>query len=121
MNPFPKSPQRVVTIIIEEDGNQTFLASDSADCFLECGETLTRRASHVLPVNFWKRQAFRALRAVTRDTSRIAQWTRSWQGPWLVDTAPTAGILLQGRWMNRQDAIAAEVAFLNDYFLRRTL
>jgi hypothetical protein len=120
LKPFPKTPHKIVTITIEDDGTQTFLKTDSADIFLEQGEVITRRASHVYPVNFWKRTAFRALRTVVSDTSRIAYWTRTWQGPWLVDTAPTAGVVLEGRWVKRQDAITAEVTFLNDWFLRRT-
>ena len=118
--PFKPLPRKVVTITINEDGSQTYLKTDSADVFLECGEVITRRASHVLPAAFWKRQAFRLLRALVLDTSRIAAWSRTWVGPWLVDTRPTAGVILQGRWMNRQDAIDAEIVFfLNDYFLRR--
>jgi hypothetical protein len=119
MKPFPKTPQRIVTFIIDEKGDQVFLRSDSADCFLELGEVITRRASHVLPAAFWKRQAFRVLRALSSDTSRLAAWSRTWVGPWLVDTAPTAGVVLQGRWMIRQDAIDAEIIFLNDYFAER--
>ncbi len=112
-------PRKIVTIIIEEDGTQTFLKTDSADIFLECGETLTRRASHVEPADWARRVAFTVLRFIFPDTGRVAAWTRTWRGPWLVDTTPTAGVLLDGSWMNRQDAIEAEVAFLNDWFVRR--
>jgi hypothetical protein len=120
VKPFPPTPYKVVTLIINEDGSQTFLKTDSADCFLELGEVVTGRASHVLPATFWKRQAFRLFR-ILGDAGRIAQWTRGWRGPWLVDTAPTAGVVLEGRWMNRQDAIAAEVAFLNDWLTERKI
>jgi hypothetical protein len=118
--PFKPLPRKIVTVLVE-NGNLTFLATDSADCFLELGTVITRRASHVFPANFWKRQAFRILRILVSDTSRLAAWSRTWRGPWLVDTKPTAGVVLNGRWMNRQDAIDAEVEFLNDYFLRRTI
>ena len=110
---------KIITITIDENGDQIFLKTDATDCFLECGEVVTHRASHVFPVAFWKRQAFRLLRALVPDHSRLAAWSRMWRGPWLVDTAPTAGVVLQGRWMNRQDAIDAEIAFLNQYFLER--
>jgi len=96
----------------------TYLKTDSADIFLECGETITRRASHVLPARFWKRLAFRVCRILGR-TGRVAEWTRTWRGPWLVDTSPTAGVVLVGRWVNRQDAIDAEVTFLNSWFAER--
>src|ERR1700676_402677 len=87
--PFPSTPQKIVTMTIEEDGNAVFLATDSADIFLEMGTVITRRASHVLPSAFWKRQVFRVLRTFTPDIGRIAAWTRTWKGPWLVDTRPT--------------------------------
>ena len=102
MKPFAKTPQKIVTVTIEESGNAVFLATDSADIFLEMGTILTRRASHVLPSKFWKRQAFRILRTLTPDTGRVAAWTRTWKGPWLVDTKPVGGVVLTGRWMSRQ-------------------
>jgi hypothetical protein len=37
----------------------------------------------------------------------------------MVDTTPTAGVVLEGRWMLRQDAIDAEIKFLNSWFLER--
>lgn len=116
--PFQKTPYKVVILTIDENGDQVFLKTDSADVFLEQGEVITKRASHVFPELFWKRLAFRILR-ILGDRGRVAQWTRTWQGPWLVDTKPTAGVVLSGRWMNRQDAIDAEVIFLNEWFARR--
>jgi hypothetical protein len=110
---------KLVVVTIEDDGNLTFLATESSDVFLELGRVITRRASHVYPSKWWKRVIFRLLRTLTPDAGRIAAWTRTWQGPWLVDTKPTAGVVLGGRWMNRQGAIDAEVVFLNDWFAER--
>jgi hypothetical protein len=131
--PFPPTPYKVVTLTIEEDGTQTFLKTDSADIFLEQGEVVTRRASHVEPYNFWLRLMFTVLRFIFPDTGRVAAWTRTWACRWRVNTSPVGGPILT--WADvwgmdsgygsldrvacfavRQNAIAAEVKFLNNYF-----
>ena len=117
MKPFPKTERRVVTVTIDESGDMVFLRTPESDIFLELGETITRRASRVLPAAFWSRIAFKAIRYFVHDDSASAAWCRTWRGPWMVDTTPTAGVVLEGRWMNRQDAINAEIAFLNRWFL----
>ena len=117
MKPFPKTERRVVTVTIDESGDLVFLNSPEHDIFLELGETVTRRASHVVPASFWSRLAFNAIRYFVHDDSASAEWCRTWRGPWMVDTTPTAGVVLEGRWMIRQDAIDAEIAFLNRWFL----
>jgi hypothetical protein len=113
----------------------TYLATDSADIFLECGETITRRASHVEPATFWSRVAFHILRRFVTDKSRIAAWTRTWKCEWQINTSPVGGPLLRwkdtenwragvwpekiARYAVRQDAIDAEIAFLNGWFAER--
>ena len=136
MQPFPKTPHKVVTITINEDGTQTFLKTDSADIFLEQGETITRRASHVEPAEFIERVLFTLLRSLFADTSAVAAWTRTWNTLWRVNTKPVGGPILCWKhvhpptigtcvaddpvyWNNRQEAIEAEVAFLNEWFVRR--
>ena len=135
MKPFPKTERRVVTVTIDESGDLVFLRTPESDIFLELGETITRRASHVLPVRFWQRQAFRILRTLFGDYGRIAQWTREWSTWWYVDTSPVGGHILRwndthgdyvckmwagsctAMWEQREDAIRAEVGFLNRFFL----
>lgn len=140
MKPFPKTPKKIVTVTIEEDGTMTYLATDSADIFMDCGETITRRASHVEPYTFWPRVAFHILRRFVTDKSRIAAWTRTWTCLWRVNTAPVGGPILKlkhlpsdcgldmkntvwgndiATWSNRQDAIDAEIKFLNTWFAER--
>jgi hypothetical protein len=135
--PFAPTPQKIVTITIDENGDQVFLKTDSADVFLEQGEVITRRASHVEPADFWRRLAFSVLRKLTPDTSRIAAWTRTWNCLWRVNTKPVGGPILTHfhvkpetqslmwdaiAWFpNRQDAIDAEVQFLNRWFAERTI
>ena len=136
---FPIPPQKIVTIIIDENGDQVFLKTDSADVFLEQGEVITRRASHVEPAYFWQRVAFSVLRKLTPDTSRIAAWTRTWKCLWRVNTKPVGGPILthghvhdypidkQWCWdiialfVDRQEAIDAEVQFLNRWFAERAI
>lgn len=47
------------------------------------GTARRQRASHILPVNRVKRAFFTALRTVFGERGRVAEWTRSWVGPWL--------------------------------------
>ena len=133
MKPFANQVDKIVTITIEDDGNLTFLATESSDVFLELGRVVTRRASHVEPAAFWDRQAFRVLRTLFTDDSRVAAWTRTWNTLWRVDTRPVGGpiLLCKHVWdtrpgdnyiamfSDRQEAIAAEVKFLNQFFAER--
>ena len=119
MKPFPKTERRVVTVTIDESGDMVFLNSPEHDVFLELGETITRRASHITPRAFWSKLAFNALRMLVSDNSKIAAWTRTWSGPWQIDMRAVGGPVVNGEWTTRQAAIDYEVAFLNDWFLRR--
>jgi hypothetical protein len=135
MKPFPKSPQKVVTVVIDEHGNLEYLKTDSCDVLLELGEVITRRASHVEPATFWTRVWFHIIRTLVSDKSRVAAWTRNWKCLWRVNTAPVGGPILRhihvdpnskqwawdviAVWENRQDAIDAEITFLNKWFLTR--
>lgn len=132
MKPFPKTPAKIVTLTIEEDGSQTYLKTDAADIFLECGEVVTRRASHVEPADLPRRIAFSLIRRLVADDSKIAAWTRTWSVYWRINTSPVGGWILQwsdvddtsrdasiATWRNRQQAIEAEVSFLNGWFARR--
>ena len=133
---FKPLPYKVICVTIDEEGNNTFLKTDSADCFLEQGETITRRASHVEPVRLSLRLAFSLLRTLFPDTGAVAAWTRTWGCEWRINTKPVGGPVLTwahvapskcAAWMDdlvftthsRQEAIDAEIVFLNDWFLRR--
>jgi hypothetical protein len=134
MKPWPKQDHKIVTVTIEDDGRMTYLATDSADVFMECGTTITRRASHVEPASFWLRRVFHFLR-LFGDKNKIAEWTRGWRCLWRVNTAPIGGPILTwkhtnnwrasvwpdvtAKWTNRQDAIDNEINFLNIWFAER--
>ena len=136
---FPKTPEKIIAVTIDENGDVVMLKIDAADVFLEQGVRVTSRASHVEPYFFWDRVLFHILRTLFADDSRVAAWTRTWQCWWRVNTAPVGGPILTwadvwdpvgampiphvghrtAAWKDRQRAIAAEVTFLNKYFLER--
>jgi hypothetical protein len=135
MKPYPKTQQKVLTVTIDENGDLLYLKSDLADVLLECGEVVQRRASHVEPASRDLRILFHTLRFIFGEQGRIADWTRKWVCLWRVNTAPVGGPILRMKdvrtpcpqamreniavWLNRQEAIDAEIAFLNRYFLER--
>ena len=124
----------IIDCTVDENGDVLYLATEANDRFLKQPDSVTRRASHVEPHNFWLRIAFRILRTISGDKNTIAAWTRNWRCLWRVDTRPVGGpvlhywdvpmydwakgckvtkdgIILYG---DRQKAIDAEIKFLND-------
>ena len=67
-----------------------------------------RRGGRVVPVNPIRRTAFRLLRWLFGDRGRVAAWTRTWSGPWLV-VVPTGAL---GPFADRDAAVQAEVEYL---------
>jgi len=116
-----ENQSHVVTITIEENGDQTFLNTKGSDIFLEIGQTKTQRASHVEPDALLPRLAFHLLRGLFGDKGRVAEWTRNWQILWRVNTKPVGGPILERRFWNRQFAIEHEVEFLDQFFFERTI
>lgn len=133
---FPKTEQKIVTATIDENGDVIFLATDSNDIFLNHGTVVTKRASHVEPGARYERWLFHLLRAVFGDKGRVSNWTRTWKTLWRVNTSPVGGPILTwadvwgdpvprgmsnriALWQHRQNAIDAEVKFLNVWFLER--
>jgi hypothetical protein len=123
-----------ITITIESSGDLTFLDMEAAQAFKELGTARTRRASHVEPYAFWPRLAFRVIRMVVSDDSPAASRTRFWGVDWRVNTRPVGGPILRWRhvckstvpypdviyrFAKREDAIAAEIEFLDKYFLEK--
>lgn len=124
----------IITMTIEANGDAVLLATPGSEAFLDCGEVKTRRASHVEPANLVYRVAFHVLRWFG-DKNQIAEWTRHWPIVWRVNTEPVGGWVLRwsdiedelgpngedgvALWLDRQEAIEAEIKFLNNYFLVR--
>lgn len=57
---------------------------EAEDITAELGRVTKTRASHVLPAHWFKRIAFRMIRAAAGERGRIAEWCRNWRGPWQV-------------------------------------
>lgn len=75
------------------------------------GPCVVRRASHVVPLNFWLRLAFRVVRAICRDDSATAAWTRRWPCQWIVDMTCSGGPIF-GPFRSRWVAVRCEAAWL---------
>lgn len=98
-------------ITIGTDGQLEYVNKpELAEAFATSGTATLKRASHVTPVNWILRLAFRALRAHTNDDSPWAAFTRAWPCRWQVAIidGPTFGPFRQ-----RSAAIDAEVRWLN--------
>ena len=125
----------VLTVVIEENGDMTFLDTPHAQAFADAiGHGRKQRASHVEPASFWLRVLFHVLRFFASDKDRIAEWTRHWPCRWRVNTSPVGGPILRlhdvydwcgcprnsiATFHDRQNAINAEIKFLNKWFLER--
>jgi hypothetical protein len=101
---IPRDPARPIQFV-----NDARLAG-----LLKHGPAQVHRGSYILPISRPKRWAFRLFRRLFGETGRVAAWTRSWRGPWRVDLGPSAGPVIQP-FTNRQDAIDAEIVWLNQH------
>jgi hypothetical protein len=126
MKTYPKTERRVVTVTIDESGDMVYLNTPENDIFMELGERITTRASHVEPYALLPRLLFTAIRYFVHDDSALAAWTRGWRCKWRVNLSPLGGPILRGydyfgdwvlSWDNRQDAIRAEIVAVNNFFL----
>jgi hypothetical protein len=95
---FAKTARNIITCTVDENGDVIYLATDANDAFLNHGDVVTKRASHVEPELLVYRLVFRFLR-LFGDKTRIAEWTRNWPVLWRVDTRPCGrpGSALLGR------------------------
>ena len=76
-------------------------------------QTADERGGHVLPASPLKRAAFKALRRVFKSQGRVSDWTRNWEGPWIIVSAKT-GERLPGSYASHRQAVRSEV----DYIIR---
>jgi len=102
--------------IDESTANVRFLLTHQGQLFLD-GESIVRRASHIEPSNMLLRVLFIALRGIVDDSSRIAEWTRTWNCAWRVNLIPVNGPVIDHQWLNRADAIQFEIEWLNVNFI----
>ena len=81
--------------------------------------------------DFFERVLFTLIRRFADDDSSTAAWTRTWVGPWRVNTKPVGGPILTwghiegnddrrvATFYSRQNAIDKEILFLNKFFGER--
>lgn len=100
-----------LSVVIKGDGQVVFLDHDGLGGMRSLGDCARRRASHVEPVRWSLRLAFRLIRSVVSDESRVAGWTRKWRCLWGVDLSLSGGPAL-GPFVTREAAIAAEESWL---------
>jgi len=105
-----------ITVTFDEHGNIQCIKCPELAFLAALGPTRHDRASHVLPVNRLMRWLFRKLRHVCEDDSPLAEFTRRWPCRWQADLALCGGPVL-GPFTRRQDAIAAEVAWIETNIL----
>ena len=106
---------QAVSVVIRDDGDLVCLNNEAAACFTELGSVTTRRASHVEPEERPLRFLFHVLRYIFGDKGRMSEFTRHWPCTWRVNLTPVGGPVMSHRWQLRQDAIDAEVEWLNDH------
>jgi hypothetical protein len=97
-----------VILTIDHSGRVDYIAGHGLDLG-DQGQTTKQRASHVEPTSWPLRLLFHAIRQFVRDDSAAAGWTRGWPCTWRVRVL---GGPCWGTYRNRQQAIAAEVAWL---------
>lgn len=105
-----------LTVSIDDDGNVTFLVSEMSR-FLVDDSSSIKRASHVEPVNGFLRILFYMLRAMFGDYGITANLTRRMPCLWRVNLAPVNGPVLSDTYRDRQQAISAEIVWLETNFL----
>jgi hypothetical protein len=101
-------------IFVRPDGTVKHVSVDEfATDFL--GKKTVTRASNVEPVNKWLRVLFHVLRRVFGENGRCAAWTRRWPCLWQANLYLSGGPIF-GPFQYRQDAVAAEVYWLNQQY-----
>ena len=112
--------QNEVTFVVDDStGDAVYLVTEAA-ASLQLGAS-PQRASHVIPRNFVLRGLFFLLRYWLGDKGRMSDFTRSWKCAWIIDTRPVGGPILPTIYYDRKQAINAEVAYLNQLFIWRTV
>lgn len=103
-----------MNLFIAPDGTVRAVACDDLRPIMaELGDVRERRASHVWPVHEDTQLAFRALRFLFGERGRIADWCRTWSGPWGIywPENPKACVFWS---MSRQECLEWEHARLEE-------
>lgn len=105
------------SIIVVDDDYLTCIQTGDTSELESLGQSKVTRASNVMPAGLLKRIAFRVIRNLVPDNSRLAGWTRTWRGHWIADMKLSGGPVLRGAYGKgfalRADALVAEVEWIN--------
>jgi hypothetical protein len=104
-----------VVVVIRENGSLVSLDNANTAFFKELGKVTTRRASHIEPCSKVWRVVFHTLRYFFGDKGWMASFTRRWPCLWRVNLTPIGGPIIYRHYWDREGAIAAEVAWLNEH------
>ena len=106
--------EQEIIITVDSAGTVTHLVDHP---LTEYPETATvARASHIEPLDPTLFLAFRLIRWVFGDESKMADWTRTWKCLWSVDLSPVGGPT-NYPFRTRAEAIEYEIKWLNQNFL----
>ena len=114
-----KKDKNILVIRIDSNGNIYFIDKPEFSSLKNEGKFVTQRASHVEPANRVLRWLFHVLRRWFGENGAVAAFTRRWPCAWRVNLTPSGGGILDGVYRNRQDAIEAEVQWLQTHKLGR--
>jgi len=103
-------------IVIQEDGSVLAVFHPNQESEVSPLETFgtikeERRGGHVWPMNPVKRMSFKLLRKVFGGAGHVADWTRTWRGPWSVWDAVTLEQVAVEQ-ATHEDAVAAEIEWI---------
>lgn len=101
----------VVDIMLNTDEIRYIATPETEGIETNASSVVLNRISHVEPCNVLLRILFRCLRAVVRDDSAVARWTRNWRCRWRVKMIRSGYTF--GEFTNRDEAIAAEIEYYN--------
>jgi hypothetical protein len=104
--------QEEFLIGVDDEGHLQYIDNPALDFLGKLGAKVTQRASHVEPDGLISRALFSLLRRAFGDKGRVGQWTRTWNVLWRVNLGPSNGPILDERFINRDEAIAAEIKWL---------
>ena len=101
-------------LLVDNTGILTAIGEDAPDIHEYFAVTSRRRASHIEPCSRHLRALFHLRRSVSLHSGWLAEWTRLWPCTWRVNLSPSGGPTF-GQYTNRQQAIAAEHAWLEKH------
>ncbi len=102
-----------IVVRIAPDGRMQYVDNADMVALATEGTVSKKRASHVEPDRWIKRQLFHLARQLFGEYGRVGNWTRRWKCWWRVNLTPSGGPIRR-RFDDRADAIHWEIQWLID-------